>query len=285
MPQKIEIVRTVSEMRAKARTLRGDHKAIAFVPTMGFLHEGHLSLMREGRKHGDVLVVSIFVNPTQFGPGEDLEAYPRNIDRDLGLLEEVETDIVFIPEPDDVYSPDFQTAVSLDNLANRLCGLSRPVHFRGVATVVAKLFNIVRPRAAVFGLKDYQQYVIIRQMVKDLGFDIRIIGAPTVREPDGLAMSSRNAYLNPAERESAPCLYRALTRAAQMAKKGVVDTGEIIGNCTEFIKRHAGTRVDYIAMVDPETLEDIPRIDGPVRMALAVKIGKTRLIDNMLITQ
>ena len=285
MPRKIEVIKTVSAMQAEAQALRRAHKTIAFVPTMGFLHEGHLSLMREGRKHGDILVVSIFVNPTQFGPGEDLEAYPRDIERDLDLLEEVGTDIVFTPEPGDIYSPGFQTYVSLDDLTNRLCGISRPVHFKGVATVVAKLFNIVQPHAAVFGQKDYQQVVIIQRMVKDLGFDIRVIGAPTVREPDGLAMSSRNAYLNPAERESAPCLYRAMTRAAQMVKEGVVDTRKIIEKSAEFIEGYAGMQIDYIAMVDPETLEDVTRIDRPVQMALAVKVGKTRLIDNMLLLQ
>jgi len=284
MSRKIEVIKTVAAMQAEAQALRRAHKTIAFVPTMGFLHEGHLSLMREGRKHGDILVVSIFVNPTQFGPGEDLEAYPRDIERDLDLLEEVGTDIVFTPEPGDIYSPGFQTYVSLDDLTNRLCGISRPVHFKGVATVVAKLFNIVQPHAAVFGQKDYQQVVIIQRMVKDLGFDIRIIGAPTVREPDGLAMSSRNAYLTPAERESAPCLYRAMTRAAQMVKEGVVDARKIIEKSAEFIKGHAGMQVDYIAMVDPETLKDVTRIDRPVQMALAVKVGKTRLIDNMLLT-
>jgi len=284
MSRKIEVIKTVAAMQAEAQALRRAHKTIAFVPTMGFLHEGHLSLMREGRKHGDILVVSIFVNPTQFGPGEDLEAYPRDIERDLDLLEEVGTDIVFTPEPGDIYSPGFQTYVSLDDLTNRLCGISRPVHFKGVATVVAKLFNIVQPHAAVFGQKDYQQVVIIQRMVKDLGFDIRIIGAPTVREPDGLAMSSRNAYLTPAERESAPCLYRAMTRAAQMVKEGVVDTRKIIEKSAEFIEGHAGMQVDYIAMVDPETLEDVTRIERPVQMALAVKVGKTRLIDNILLT-
>lgn len=284
MSRKIEIIQTVAAMQAEAQALRRSNKTIAFVPTMGFLHEGHLSLMREGRKHGDILVVSIFVNPTQFGPGEDLEAYPRDIERDLDLLEEVGTDIVFTPEPGDIYSPGFQTSVSLDDLTNRLCGISRPVHFKGVATVVAKLFNIVQPHTAVFGQKDYQQVVIIQRMVKDLGFDIRIIGAPTVREPDGLAMSSRNAYLNPAERESAPCLYRAMTRAAQMVKEGVVDARKIIEKSAEFIEGHAGMQIDYIAMVDPETLEDVTRIERPVQMALAVKAGKTRLIDNMLLT-
>jgi pantoate--beta-alanine ligase len=283
MLRKIEIIRTVAAMQVKARALREAGRTLSFVPTMGFLHAGHLALMHTAREHGDILVVSIFVNPTQFGPGEDLEAYPRDIERDLDLLEEVGADIVFTPEPDDIYSPGFQTYVTLKHLPNRLCGLSRPVHFRGVATVVTKLFNIVQPHTAVFGQKDYQQYVIIKRMVKDLGMDIRVIGAPTVREPDGLALSSRNAYLNPAERESAPCLYRALTRAARMVQEGVRDTREIIARSAAFIEGHDGMLIDYIAIVDPETLEDVTRIDRPVRMALAVKVGKTRLIDNLLI--
>jgi len=283
MSRKIEIIGTAAAMQARARALRDDHKTIAFVPTMGFLHAGHLALMRSGQRYGDTLVVSIFVNPTQFGPGEDLDAYPRDMERDLDLLEEIGADIVFTPEPDDIYTPGFQTYISLENLSNRLCGLARPVHFRGVATVVAKLFNIVQPHTAIFGQKDYQQYVIIKHMVKDLGFDIQVIGAPTVREPDGLALSSRNAYLNPSQRKSAPCLHRALNRAARMVAEGTLDTREIIDRASAFIEGHAGMQIDYIAIVDPETLEDVTRIDRPAQMALAVKIGKTRLIDNMRI--
>ena len=271
-------------MQARARALRDDHKTIALVPTMGFLHAGHLALMRTGQEHGDILVVSIFVNPTQFGPGEDLEAYPRDMERDLDLLEEIGADIVFTPEPGDIYAPGFQTYISLENLPNRLCGLSRPVHFRGVATVVTKLFNIVQPHTAVFGQKDYQQYVIIKRMVKDLGLDIQVIGAPTVREPDGLALSSRNAYLNPSQRKSAPGLHRAMTRAARMVAEGILDAREIIDQAAAFIEGHTGMQIDYIAIVDPETLEDVTRINRPVQMAVAVKIGKTRLIDNLRIT-
>jgi len=271
-------------MQAKARALRDDDKTIAFVPTMGYLHEGHLSLMQIGREHGDTLVASIFVNPTQFGPGEDLEAYPRDMQKDLDLLREVGTDIVFTPEPEDIYSPGFQTFVALEKLPNHLCGLSRPVHFRGVATVVAKLFNLVQPHTAVFGQKDYQQYVIIKRLVKDLSFDVRIIGGPTIREPDGLALSSRNAYLKPSERESAPGLYRALNRAAEMVKAGSRDALEIIARTAASIEGHPGMQIDYIEIVDPDTLEAITHIEEPVQMALAVKLGKTRLIDNLRIT-
>lgn len=284
MSREIEIIRTAAAMQAKARALRDDHKTIAFVPTMGYLHEGHLSLMHIGRAHGDILVASIFVNPTQFGPGEDLEAYPRDMQRDLDLLREVGTDIVFMPEPEDIYSPGFQTFVALEKLPNHLCGLSRPVHFRGVATVVAKLFNLVKPHTAVFGQKDYQQYVIIKRLVKDLAFDVLIIGGPTVREPDGLALSSRNAYLEPSERESAPGLYRALNRAAERVKAGTRDALEIIALTAAAIEDHPGMQIDYIEIVDPDTLEAVSRIEGPVQMALAVKLGKTRLIDNLRIT-
>ena len=281
MSSKPEIIKGAAAMQNRAQALRRADKKIAFVPTMGFLHEGHLSLMRVGRQQGDILVVSIFVNPTQFGPGEDLAAYPRDMQRDLALLEDVGAHIVFTPEPEDMYPPGFQTYVSLENLPNRLCGLSRPVHFRGVATVVTRLFNLVQPHTAVFGQKDYQQYVIIKRMVKDLGFDIHIIGAPTIRERDGLAMSSRNAYLTPSERKSAVCLHGALTQAARMVEEGLVDAGEIINRSKAFIAGHAGTQVDYIAIVDPETLEDVSRVDRPAQMALAVKLGKTRLIDNL----
>lgn len=280
MPLDLEIIESTAAMQARARELRATGKTIVFVPTMGFLHAGHLSLMEIGREHGDILVASIFVNPTQFGPGEDLEAYPRDMPRDLALLEEVGADIVFTPTPDEIYTPGFQTYVTLEHLPNRLCGLSRPVHFRGVATVVTKLFHIVLPHTAVFGLKDYQQYVIIKRLVKDLGLDIRIIGGPTMREADGLALSSRNAYLNPAERESAICLNQALARADQMIKEGIVESQAIVAQSAAYIEAHTGTQIDYIALVDPETLEDVARIDRPVQMALAVKVGSTRLIDN-----
>jgi len=280
MPHELEIIKSTAAMQARARELRAAGKTIAFVPTMGYLHAGHLSLMEIARERGDILVASIFVNPTQFGPGEDLDAYPRDMARDMALLAEVNADIVFTPEPDDIYIPGFETYVALENLPNRLCGLSRPVHFRGVATVVTKLFLIVQPHTAVFGLKDYQQYVIIKRLVKDLGFDIRILGGPTVREPDGLALSSRNAYLSKAERESATCLNRALAMAAQMVTDGIVESNDIIARCEAFIKEHPGTRVDYIAIVDPDSLADVDRIDRPAHMALAVKVGSTRLIDN-----
>ncbi len=263
--------------------MRRQGKTIVFVPTMGFLHEGHLSLMREGKTHGDDLVVSIFVNPTQFGPGEDLETYPRDFERDLDLVRKEGADAVFTPDDHEIYGERFQTYVELEKLPNHLCGKSRPVFFKGVATVVAKLFNIVKPHVAVFGQKDYQQLVIVRQMVRDLNFDITVIGSPTVREPDGLAMSSRNTYLTPEQRVSALSLYKSLINAQALLESGVQDAAEIIDSATDLIRSCPDTEIDYIAVCDPETLVDVKTIDKPVRMALAVKVGKARLIDNMLL--
>ncbi len=279
----IEIISTVTEIQARSDRMRRQGKTIVFVPTMGFLHEGHLSLMREGKTHGDDLVVSIFVNPTQFGPGEDLDAYPRDLERDLDLVRKEGVDAVFVPDVHEIYGDRFQTYVELKKLPNHLCGNSRPVFFQGVATVVTKLFNIVKPHVAVFGQKDYQQLVIVRQMVRDLNLDIAVIGAPTVREPDGLAMSSRNTYLTPEQRVSALSLYQSLINAQALLESGVQDAAEIIDSATDLIRSHPDTEIDYIAVCDPETLVDVKTIDRPVRMALAVKVGKARLIDNMLL--
>jgi pantoate--beta-alanine ligase len=250
---------------------------------MGFLHEGHLTLLREGRKRSDCLVLSIFVNPTQFGPGEDLDAYPRDTEKDLELAEKEGVNIVFMPDSDELYGKNFQTYVELEKLPHYLCGVSRPIHFRGVATVVTKLFNIVRPHTAIFGQKDFQQLAIIRQMVLDLNFDIEIIGVPTVREDDGLAMSSRNAYLTTDQRSSAICLFKALLNASSMVKSGEKKASVIIKKTIEYIDAYNDTRIDYVTLCDPVTLEDVDSIDGPVLMALAVFIGKTRLIDNMVL--
>ena len=279
----IEIIATVAEIQARSDRLRREGKTIVFVPTMGFLHEGHLSLMREGKNHGDDLVVSIFVNPAQFGPGEDLETYPKDLERDLHLLRKEGVDAVFTPDAHEIYEDRYQTYVELEGLPNHLCGISRPVFFKGVATVVAKLFNIVKPHVAVFGQKDYQQLVVVRQMVRDLNFDITVIGAPTVREPDGLAMSSRNTYLTPEQRISALSLYKSLTNAQALLESGVRDAAEIIDSAKDLIQSHPDTEIDYIAVCDPDTLDDVQTIDRPARMALAVKVGKARLIDNMLL--
>jgi len=253
------------------------------VPTMGFFHEGHLSLMRKGREIGDDLVISIFVNPAQFGPQEDFESYPRDLERDLQLAREIGVDAVFTPDNMELYPEGFQTYIELEKLPNHLCGLSRPVFFKGIATVVAKLFNIVKPHVAIFGEKDYQQLTVIRRMVQDLNFNIKIIGGPTVREPDGLAMSSRNNYLTPKQRPAALTLYKTLVKAKDLLKNGVKDAGEIIQVATELITSHPETKIDYISICDPEHLENIKTIDKPALMALAVNVGKTRLIDNMIL--
>ncbi|MBW2490645.1 MAG: pantoate--beta-alanine ligase [Deltaproteobacteria bacterium] len=279
----MEIIMTVKEMQVRSDKMRRQGKTIVFVPTMGFLHEGHLSLIREGKKHGDDIVVSIFVNPAQFGPGEDLETYPRDFERDLELLRKERASAVFAPDATEIYGERFQTYVELDKLPNHLCGLSRPVFFKGVATIVTKLFNIVKPHVTIFGQKDYQQLTVIRQMVRDLNLDIKVIGAPTVRESDGLAMSSRNTYLTPDQRMSALSLNKSLKTAQTLVENGLRDSAKIIDTATKLIRSHPETEIDYITICDPETLDDVKTIDRPALMALAVKVGKARLIDNMIL--
>ncbi len=280
----IHIINTIHEMQAYANRSMGRKKSIAFVPTMGFLHEGHLVLMREGRKRADILVVSIFVNPAQFAAGEDFDSYPRNLDRDLDLARKEKADVVFTPDRTHLYDDGFQTYVNLQKLPNHLCGISRPIFFQGVATVVTKLFNIVKPTVAIFGQKDYQQLAVIKRMVRDLNFDIEIIGVPTVREQDGLAMSSRNSYLTPEERPAAFSLFKSLNTAQRLCNEGIQDADQIIHQATAIIHSHKNTEIDYISICDPDTLEEVKTITNPVLMALAVKVGKTRLIDNMIVT-
>ncbi|MCD4777728.1 MAG: pantoate--beta-alanine ligase [Desulfobacterales bacterium] len=279
----MEVITTVKKMQEYSDRVRRLDKTIAFVPTMGYLHEGHLSLIREGRKIGDCLVASIFVNPVQFAPGEDFENYPRDLQRDLELARKNGADVVFTPDDKELYSNGFQTYVNLKELPNHLCGISRPIFFSGVATVVTKLFNIIKPHFAIFGQKDYQQLSIIRQMVCDLNFDIEIIGAETVREHDGLAMSSRNVYLTSEQRNSALCLYKSLQKAQALLSSGINDSEKIIDSASEIIKSGTNTEIDYIAICDPKTLIDMKKIDRQALMALAVKVGKTRLIDNMIL--
>jgi len=257
---------------------------IAFVPTMGYFHEGHLALMRKWRLQAEILVVSIFVNPTQFAPAEDFERYPRDMERDLRLAESVGVDIVFAPEVPDMYGERHQTYVDPEELSKCLCGRSRPKHFRGVATVVTKLLNIVKPNIAIFGEKDYQQWVIIRQLAQDLNFDMKILSVPTVRESDGLAMSSRNAYLSKQERRSALSLHQSLQNAKKMVNQGVQDADAIVARTWEFIRSHPDTRKDYVTLCDPATLEDVDRVDKPTLLALAILVGKTRLIDNVILS-
>jgi len=259
-------------------------KIIGLVPTMGFFHEGHLSLMDWTRKHCDILVVSLFVNPSQFGPGEDLDTYPRDAERDVRLAEQHGVDILFTPPAGSMYAADHATWVEVPDLARGLCGASRPVHFRGVATVVTKLFNLVQPHVAAFGEKDRQQLAIIRRMVRDLNMPVRVVGRPIVREPDGLAMSSRNAYLADKERRQAPALYRGLLDAEQWIKQGVVQVSALRERITAFYANHlpAG-RLDYFEVVDPDSMSPVTEVRGPVVLAVALYLGKTRLIDNILV--
>jgi pantoate--beta-alanine ligase len=280
----IRIIKNIDHMQQEARQLLQTGKTIVLVPTMGCLHEGHLALMREGRKQGDALVISIFVNPTQFGPVEDFQAYPRDPDRDVSLAESVGVDIIFTPEAEAIYDKAYQTFVDLEMLPRYLCGPSRPSHFRGVATVVTKLLNIVKPHVAVFGEKDYQQLAIIRRMVHDLNFDVRVIGVPIVRESDGLAMSSRNTYLSEDERRSALSLYKALQQAQKSVAQGIRDAGQLVHSASEVLCSYPYTKIDYVSVCDPETLEDVNRVEEPTLMALAVWVGKTRLIDNTILT-
>jgi pantoate--beta-alanine ligase len=279
----MKIVKSVSEMQQLADLWRRDGKVIAFVPTMGYLHEGHLALMRAARKEGDVLVISIFVNPIQFGPQEDYERYPRDLERDLRLAESVNVDVVFAPEVKEMYPDGFQTIVDVTELSKQLCGKSRPGHFRGVATVVTKLFNIVKPHVAVFGEKDFQQLVVIRRMVKDLNMDVRIIGHPIVREADGLAMSSRNVYLSPEERKVALRLSQSLKKARRLVAQSVLDAQEILKAVVSHLCQDDALRLDYAELRDPETLEEVSVVNKPTLLAIAAFVGKTRLIDNCIL--
>ena len=270
-------------MQAEAERLRKSCKVIGFVPTMGCLHEGHLSLIRIARQKADVVVVSIFVNPTQFGPGEDLDTYPRDFKRDEKLAEEAEADIIFYPSEKEMYPEGWFTYVSVEEITKTLCGVSRPDHFRGVTTICTKLFLAVKPHFAVFGQKDAQQAVVIRRMVRDLNFDMEVIVGPIVREEDGLAMSSRNKYFSPEERQDALSLNRSLKLAEEMVRKGEQKAKAIISTMKELIDSKERTRIDYISIVHSETLKPLERIENRALIALAVFVGKTRLIDNTIV--
>ena len=276
-------IRSVSDMQQWASATREAGKKIAFVPTMGFLHEGHVALMRAGKNRGDYLVVSIFVNPTQFGVGEDYEDYPRDLEGDTEKVLSAGGDIIFAPLVKEMYPSAYQTFVAVENVTQNLCGASRPSHFRGVTTVVAKLFNVVKPHVAIFGEKDYQQLVTIRQMTRDLNFDIEIIGMPTIREKDGLAMSSRNKYLKLEERKQALCLFNALNQVEKLFQEGEKNSKKLIDRAVEIIRFQPAATIDYVKVCHPETIEDLERIDDKALIALAVKIGKTRLIDNRVL--
>lgn len=256
---------------------------IAFVPTMGALHEGHLSLVRDAKRRGDRVVVSIFVNPTQFAPAEDFAAYPRDFARDCSLLEIEEIDVLFHPSAEEIYPLGNQTHVEVQQLSKILCGLQRPGHFRGVATVVTKLFNVVRPDVAIFGEKDYQQLQVIRRLVRDLLLDIEIVGHPIVRESDGVAMSSRNAYLNADQREAARCLSRSLSKAECLVRQGEVSAKTIVDAVIAELKAEPLAVVEYVAICDAETLEPLEQLGHSALLALSVTIGQARLIDNKVL--
>lgn len=274
----MQVTKTVEETRKQIKQWKKEGKTIGLVPTMGFLHEGHASLIRKCREQNDIVVVSDFVNPTQFGPNEDLEAYPRDFERDSKLCESLGADLIFAPSPEDMYH-DPHAFVSIYTLSETLCGKTRPIHFKGVCTVVTKLFHIVAPDRAYFGEKDAQQLAIIRKMVKDLNFDIEIVGCPIVREEDGLAKSSRNTYLNDKERQAALCLSRAVKTGKEVIYTGA-DAKEVLNPMKAIIEAEPLARIDYVMMVDALTMQPIEKADRDVLVAMAVYIGKTRLIDN-----
>jgi len=277
------IVEKVKDMKELSKKYLKENKTIGFVPTMGFLHEGHLSLVRRAREENDIVVVSIFVNPTQFGPNEDYESYPRDLERDVKLLKELNVDVVFHPPVEEMYPKDFSTYVEETKLSRYLCGKSRPGHFRGVCTIVTKLFNIVHPTRAYFGQKDAQQFRVIKRMVRDLNMDVELVECPIVREHDGLAMSSRNIYLSDDERVQALALYNSLKLAENLIKSGERDAGVVKSAMKEFLSRYDKVKIDYVEIVDEETLEPVKHIEGKVIVAIACWVGKARLIDNVIV--
>lgn len=278
----IPVVKTIDEVRKQVKQWRKDGLSVGLVPTMGFLHEGHRSLIERAVKENDRVVVSDFVNPTQFGPNEDLEAYPRDIERDAALCTDAGASLIFNPEPSEMYD-NALTTVSVDKITKVLCGKTRPVHFAGVCTVVSKLFNIVTPDRAYFGQKDAQQLCVVRKMVKDLNFDIEIVGCPIIREADGLAKSSRNTYLNDDERKAALCLSRGLSKGRKMIDEGETSVDRIKAAIRAEIESEPLAKVDYVEIVDYDDLSDIEVVKAPMLAAVAVYIGKTRLIDNFII--
>jgi pantoate--beta-alanine ligase len=277
------IIPTIKEMQALSETWRKAGKTIGLVPTMGALHEGHLSLVQIARDRADIVVMSIFVNPTQFGPNEDFQRYPRDFERDEKLAKQAGVDVVFNPSVEEMYPNDYATFVNVERITESLCGASRPGHFRGVTTVCAKLFLAVRPHFAVFGQKDAQQVAVIRRMVRDLDFGIEIVAAPIVREPDGLAMSSRNVYLSPEERREALCLNRSLRLAEDLIRKGETRADTVVKAVKDRIAGNGLSRIDYVEIADPDTLEPLNIIKKRALIALAVFFGKTRLIDNAVV--
>lgn len=277
----MKIVSTIKEVREQVSTWKKEGNTIGFVPTMGYLHEGHMSLI-DAAGENDRVVVSIFVNPMQFGPNEDLASYPRDLEHDAKMCEEHGVDLIFHPTPEEMYGENFNSYVDMNVLTQELCGLSRPVHFRGVCTVVTKLFNIVAPDKAYFGQKDAQQLAIIKRMVKDLNMPLAVVGCPIVREEDGLAKSSRNTYLSGEERKAALVLSRSIFLGRELVEKGETDCRKIIAAMTEEIEKEPLARIDYVKIVDLETMQQVAEIKGGILTAIAVYIGKTRLIDNFM---
>jgi pantoate--beta-alanine ligase len=276
----MEIITDIKKMQRICSDVRREGQSIAFVPTMGYLHEGHASLLREGHRRGDLLVLSIFVNPTQFGAGEDFDSYPRDLTSDAELAREAGVDLLFAPEGRDMYPAGYATYVDVEGLTDSLCGRSRPGHFRGVTTVVCKLFTIVQPDVALFGRKDFQQLAVIRRMTEDLNLPVEVVGMPTVREADGLAMSSRNVYLSAEERRQALVLSQAIAAAQQLARDGEADSGKILAVVRSMIEKQNAALIDYLQICHQWTLQDQNRIDGDSVLLMAVFFGKTRLIDN-----
>jgi pantoate--beta-alanine ligase len=279
----MRIIQQIAAMQSWSENQRCRGRRLVFVPTMGFLHEGHLSLVRDAKTRADKVIVSIFVNPAQFTPDEDFATYPRDLERDRQLLEREGIDVLFNPSADEIYPEGYQTSIKVEKLGGLLCARFRPGHFRGVATIVAKLFNIVRPHLAIFGCKDYQQLQIVRQLVRDLNLAVEIIAHPTVREPDGLAMSSRNAYLDPQERQAALCLSRSLRLAEALARQGERRATIILERVTGELQKESLARIDYVSLIDAESLQDMDQLERPAVLVLAVRIGKARLIDNQIL--
>ena len=279
----MEIVSTVDEVRQRVKEWKSQGLRVGLVPTMGYLHEGHKSLIDRAVTENDRVVVSVFVNPIQFGPAEDLATYPRDLDMDSAVCQKAGAALIFHPEPGEMYPDDFCTYIDMDVLTEGLCGKTRPTHFRGVCTVVGKLFHIVEPDAAYFGQKDAQQLAVIRRMVRDLNFHLEIVGCPIVREEDGLAKSSRNTYLSEEERRAAVILHRGLVRGEELLRQGEKCASVIIRTVTEVIQSEPLARIDYVEIVDYENLQPLEEIHGSVLMAVAVYIGKTRLIDNFIV--
>lgn len=276
----MQIIHHLADMTRWSNEVIASGKALALVPTMGYFHAGHLSLMRQAGRLADHVVVSLFVNSLQFGPREDLSRYPRDLQRDARLAENEKVDILFVPTSEEMYAPDFNTRVRVNGITDNLCGQQRPTHFEGVTTVVAKLFNIIKPHCAVFGQKDFQQLSVIRKMVRELNWDIEIFAHPIVREDDGLAMSSRNTYLSSEERSKALCLNKAIQHAKARFADGLDDSDLLISEIRDIISANSGVSIDYISVVDKDTLSDKDVIDSQSVLALAIKVGGTRLIDN-----